>query len=99
MITRKKLLEKLGEMHSTDVIARHSDYRSTHHLCSTPLQKGLCNLLGVKKVEAKTYTAKNGVEKCAPIWLVKTHKTLATLIYHGCDINVRTVMSVINQTK
>jgi len=97
MITRKALAAKLEEMSRTAVLVSQNDYRNSHPMCATPLQKTLAQLVGAEKIEARTYTSKRGVSHTSPAWLVAAYKKLASLVYSGADINVRMIISVIGQ--
>lgn len=95
MITRKALAAKLDEMNRSAVLVSQHDYRNSHPLCATPLQKTLAELVGVEKIEARRYTTRRGVEHTSPVWLIEAYKRLASLIYSGADINVRMIHAVI----
>ena len=71
-MTRKALIAKLSAMNTTDVIVRHGDYRNSHPLAASPLQKALAQLIGVQTITARSYTGKRGASHASPAWLIAT---------------------------
>lgn len=92
-MTRKALIAKLEAMKTSDVLVRYGDYRNSHPLATSPLEKALIELLGIKSIAARSYATKRGAFHSSPVWLISLYRKLAMLIYHGNDINVRMILA------